>query len=324
MPRKLEYANLVKTLTVGNTPKGLYSEPMFWMEGSDLEGSNVHFSYGFCKKTGPIHPVEGALVHPYDECLVFAGLDTQDIRYLGADVSIRLGEEQEEYSFDKPTVVVVPAGTPHGPAVIKSLDIPIVHYSFGIAPEYKAEIIPPARLKAKSTGTKYSHLVKPLLTRLKKHRTLDGSETGRPYVVSPTGVMHPRARGAEIGIGPGNGDQLVWLFGDNLEDLPVNFTWGFYSGAGKWHRDGEAHTHPEEEMLVFVGLNPDDINELGAELEMGMGEDMERHIWNKPTVAICPKGFAHLPLITRWVDKPYGFFVICLSGDHDSPWGDKK
>ena len=53
---------------------------------------------------------------------------------------------------------------------------------------------------------------------------------------------------------------------------------------------------------------------------MGMGKDYERHIFNKPTVVICPKGFPHLPLITRWVDKPYGFFVICLSGQHDSPW----
>ena len=43
------------------------------------------------------------------------------------------------------------------------------------------------------------------------------------------------------------------------------------------------------------------------------------HIFNKPTVAICPKGF-HLLLITRWVDRPYAFFVICLSGEHDSPW----
>jgi hypothetical protein len=51
---------------------------------------------------------------------------------------------------------------------------------------------------------------------------------------------------------------------------------------------------------------------------MGMGG--ERHVFNKPTVCICPKGFPHLPQITRWVDKPYVFFVINLSGEHDSPW----
>ena len=102
--------------------------------------------------------------------------------------------------------------------------------------------------------------------------------------------------------------------------MDVNFTWGFYSRCGKWHRGGEAHTHPEEEILLFLGLDPDDINYLGAELELGMGKDYERHIFNTPTVASCPKGFPHLPLITRWVDKPYGFIVVCLSGEHASPW----
>jgi len=129
-------------------------------------------------------------------------------------------------------------------------------------------------------------------------------------------VMHP----AERGVGPGNGDQIVWLYGRDLEGMQVNFTWGLYSQCGKWHRGGEAHTHPEAEILCFVGLDPNDINYLGAELELGMGPDYERHIFNKPTVAICPQAFPHLPLITRWVDKPYGFMVICLSGEHESPW----
>ena len=121
-------------------------------------------------------------------------------------------------------------------------------------------------------------------------------------------------------MGPGNGDEVVWLYGDDLEGLNLNFTWGLYSHCGKWHRGGEAHYHPEAEILCFVGLDTDRLDYLGAELELGMGKDYERHIFNTPTVAICPAAFPHLPLITRWVDKPYGFFVICLSGEHGSPW----
>jgi hypothetical protein len=127
-------------------------------------------------------------------------------------------------------------------------------------------------------------------------------------------------RPAQFGVGPGNGDQIVWLYGRDLEKFPVNFTWGFYSRCGKWHRGGEAHYHPEEEILCFLGFDPDNLGYLGAELELGMGKDYERHIFNKPTIAVCPAGFPHLPLITRWVDKPYAFIVICLSGEHASPW----
>jgi len=321
---KKEYAHLVKPLRVQDPPAGLYKEPCVWMEGKDLEGYNGHISYGFIKELGPFHPKEGALIHPYDECLIFAGLDNTNIRYLGAEVSIELGGEREEHVFNKPSVVLIPKGTPHGPVTVKRVDRPIVHYTIGLAPEYKATSIAPSSLPPKSTGSKHGHLVKPLITKVEPKS--DGSGMGYERAIDSEGVMHPTSPNRLINleqvgqIGPGNADQLVWLFGPNLEGMEVNFTWGFYTKCGKWHRGGEAHTHPEEEILVFVGLDPNDLNYLGAELEIGMGKDYERHFFNKPTVAICPKGFPHLPLITRWVDKPYGFFVICLSGEHDSPW----
>ncbi len=309
---KKEYAHLIKPLPVRQAPEGLYPEPRVWMEGKDLEGFNAHFSYGFIKTPTICHPMDGSLVHPYDECLVFAGFADYDILKLGAEISIELGEEREEHIFDKPSVVLIPKGTPHGPVKVRRVDKPIVHYTIGLAPEYKATSIPKGKSMAKST--RYSHLIKRLITHVDPTKV--GTGMGYEAVTDSNGVMRP----AERGIGPGNGDQIVWLFGKDLEGFEVNFTWGLYSRCGKWHRGGEAHTHPEEEILVFVGLDPDNINYLGAELELGMGKDYERHIFNTPTVAICPKGFPHLPLITRWVDKPYGFFVICLSGEHDSPW----
>jgi hypothetical protein len=53
---------------------------------------------------------------------------------------------------------------------------------------------------------------------------------------------------------------------------------------------------------------------------MGLGEEAERNSFDYPAAVVCPKGFAHLPEITTWVDKPYTFIVCCLSGDHASPW----
>jgi len=320
MPKK-EYAHLVKPLKVQKGPAGLYPEPRIWMEGKDLEGFNANFSFGFIKNPTTLHPVAGALVHPYDECLVFEGTDNTNILYLGAEISVELGEEREEHVFTEPSVVLIPKGLPHGPVNIRRVDKPIVHYSIGLAPDYKAT---PAPKKAKTTGSKHSHLVKRLITYI-DWKAVDARKPGPPapgeplsyaFIADRAGVLHP----AERGVGPGNGDQIVWLFGNDLEGFDVNFTWGFYSQCGKWHRGGEAHYHPEAEILVYVGLDPDNLNYLGAELELGMGKDYERHIFNTPTIAICPEGFPHLPLITRWVDKPYGFIVVCLSGEHASPW----
>ena len=311
---KKEYAHLIKPLPVRQPPEGLYAEPRVWMEGRDLEGFSANFSFGFYKEPCTFHPLEGSLVHPYDEVLVFAGTENSDILHLGAEIAVEIGEEQEEHVFTEPTVVIVPKGTPHGPVTIRKMDRPIVHYHIGLWGEYKADIISKGSKPAKTTGSKYGHLVKKLMTYIDEK--MKESQIDYSMVTDERGIMRP----SERGVGPGNGDQIVWLFGKDLEGLELNFTWGFYSQNGKWHRGGEAHTHPEEEILVFVGLDTDNLEYLGAELEMGMGKDYERHIFNTPTVAICPAGFPHLPLITRWVDKPYGFFVICLDGSHDSPW----
>jgi hypothetical protein len=311
MARIKEFAQLVKPVIIKKTPENLYAEPRIWMESCDLEGFNAHFSYGFFKQPCQCHPTEGAVVHPFDELLVFVGYQSGDILQLGAEISIEMGDEREEYAFDKPSVVIIPKGMPHGPVRIHRLDNPIVHYSIGLAPEYKASILPKG---SSITGSKYRHLIKRMVTFVDPDSV--GSGMGYEQVVDSNGVLRP----SERGVGPGNGDQVVWLYGRDLEGMEVNFTWGLYSKCGKWHRGGEAHTHPEEEILCFFGLDPDDLNYLGAELELGLGPDYERHIFNKPTVAVCPKGFPHLPLITRWVDKPYGFIVICLSGEHDSPW----
>jgi hypothetical protein len=337
MKREKEYGYLIKPLVVKNPPAGLYREPRFWMEGKDLEGFGAHISYGFIKETGSFHPVQGSLIHPYDELLVFAGVDPTNIKYLGAELSIELGEEREVHVFDNPTVVVIPRGLQHGPVTAKKFEKPIVHYTIGLAADYKAEVVASKGLNAASSnGSKYAHLVKPLLTNLRglldaaniksgdrdAKQVLD--ESGMGYMATVfDGVMRAKYAPAEAEMGPGNADELVWLFGKDLEGLEVNFSWGYYSAAGKWHRGGEAHTHPEEEILLYVGLDPDNINYLGAEIENALGENDERHFYNVPFVTICPKGFPHLPSITRWVDKPYSFSVVCLSGSHASPWEEK-
>jgi hypothetical protein len=333
--RGKQWGHLVRTLETKAGPAGLYPEPRVWAEGKDWEGYQGNFSFGFFKQPCVCHPVEGAVMHPYDEALVFAGLDLDDIRsFDGGEVSIELGEEREEYVFTEPTVVCLPKGTPHGPVRIRKVGRPLVHYLFGLDPVYSAETIPDkARPATTSTGKKYADLVHPLRTNVSiefianmanmEDPGLAASAAGLPAPpvgVDPaeaerTGVLTPK-----LVMGPGNGDSIVWLFGDDLNGFDLNFTWGFYSGTGIWHRFGEGHTHPETEALVFVGLDPDQPDYLGAEVEFKLGEEFETSVFNKPSAVICPGGFVHLPCITRWCDKPYGFLVGCLGSSHAAPW----
>ncbi|NLT40991.1 MAG: hypothetical protein GXX89_11120 [Clostridiales bacterium] len=330
--------NLVRPLIWRDGPEGLYPTKLFWMDGkNDMEGFNACFSYQFIKEPCTFHPIEGMVVHPYDEVLVFASRNLDDITDLGAVVSIEIGKERELYTFDKSQSVCIPKGVPHGPVKVHSVSMPFVHYTISLAPEYSGKMIPASELPEPVPGSrKYDACVrifawgvdpktgKPLHSGGANIHSQDRSGMGYTNLVDEKGVMHPQLAVGPKGMGPGNADNLVWLYGDELMGFQLNYLWGHYTKCGKWHREGESHTHPEEEILVLVGLDPDDPMNIGAEIEIAMGDDDERYVCNTPTVYICPKGFPHLPMITRWVDRPYGFIVANLDGTHDSPWGKSK
>ncbi len=104
-----------------------------------------------------------------------------------------------------------------------------------------------------------------------------------------------------------------------MEGFNLNFTWAFHTGLGKWH-EHDPHVHPNDEALVFVGLDPDNPDYLGAEIEIAMGKEQEIHVFDTPTVVVAPGGLVHCPLITRKVDKPYSFSAISLNTEHKTTW----
>jgi hypothetical protein len=148
-----------------------------------------------------------------------------------------------------------------------------------------------------ATG-KYAHLIKPLSGALLVER-------GKP-----------KAGGEKMG--PGNADHLILLTCKELEGLNASIFWGFCSQSGIWRREAGAHVHPADEALLYVGTDSDDRNYLGAEIEIDLGAEHERHLFNKPSVVICPAGTPHLPQVTRWVDRPFAFFAVTLSDEHET------
>ena len=335
MAKKTAY--LKKYFDLREGPKGLYPNPLQYKEGPEMEGFNGNFFYTFVTEPCTMHPIEGAVIHPYDEVLVFHSLDLDDMLQLHGEISIELGEEREEYIFSDPTVICIPAGLQHGPVKVRNVERPFVHFAIGIegGGEYQAKNIAPSELKVPVPGKKYAHLLKPCVTNIDNlindpdiniEKTMSdlqaegkvGTGMGYEALRDSKGLL----RGGNIIMGPGNADQMVWLFGNDLENFNLNFSWGHYKDAGKWHKHGEVHLHPEEEILIFVGLDPDKPLELSAEIEEGMGWDDERLVVKNPGLLICPKGLPHLPQITRWVDKPFGFIVVNIDSGHSSPWID--
>jgi hypothetical protein len=63
--------------------------------------------------------------------------------------------------------------------------------------------------------------------------------------------------------------------------------------------------------LYFLGVN--DLGDMDAEIEMGLGEEQEIHKITTPTSVYIPKGLVHCPLNFRRVGKPILFVHATLA-----------
>ena len=74
------------------------------------------------------------------------------------------------------------------------------------------------------------------------------------------------------------------------------------------------HVHEYDEAVYFIGSDPYHLDELGAEVEVSIGEEEEKHVFDKPTVLIAPKGLYHCPIVTKSIARPYVCMAVSLTG----------
>ena len=67
------------------------------------------------------------------------------------------------------------------------------------------------------------------------------------------------------------------------------------------------HKHPVPEVLVAIGTDPRNPKDLGAEFEMYMGTEMEKHIVNQSTLIYVPPDTVHCPFTITKVTRPFLF-----------------
>jgi hypothetical protein len=74
----------------------------------------------------------------------------------------------------------------------------------------------------------------------------------------------------------------------------------------------EPHKHDYEEIFLFLGTDPKDTTDLGAEVEfwVGEGQDREKIIFNTSSSIYIPPGTVHFPQIWRNVKRPVMTIVI--------------
>ena len=73
------------------------------------------------------------------------------------------------------------------------------------------------------------------------------------------------------------------------DGVPFSFTMEAISSPFEMVKKG--HRHDEVEILFFLGSNPMDYRDFGAEAYIMLGEEAEKHVINTTSFIYIPKGF---------------------------------
>jgi hypothetical protein len=134
-----KYSYLFHPFKIEKGPGGANAVQMVSAEGKDLAGTAVNFSIGLHNQTGEWYPGKGLQIHPYDKVIVFIGHKTDDLTYLGAEITIAIGKEQEKHTFNVPTAIVLPKGTPHFPITCNKVERPYSVVQVGLSAKAQSE-----------------------------------------------------------------------------------------------------------------------------------------------------------------------------------------
>ena len=281
-----KYDKYLKQLVFRKGGGGANARELVFVQGEEMAGFDLNFIVGVYQEPGDWAPNRGAHTHPFDELLVFFGY-TNDMSYLGSDMSLCLGKEYEKHKFSVPTIAVAAKGVPHCPLVTEKVYRPFGHFHIALSAKYSGE---QAKQEGATDGKKYAHLMKPMP--IKK------------------GLGGPDAR------------QMMTMTGADLEGLNINLVMGLFDKPGQWDakQGKKAHVHPYDEAIVFFSLEESDLSHLGAELTVEMGKEHEKHTFDLPTVIAIPKGLPHFPIVCNKVNRPYAVMQIGLGPKYQSEW----
>jgi hypothetical protein len=102
--------------------------------------------------------------------------------------------------------------------------------------------------------------------------------------------------------------------GDILSGFNLNVIYACAYTTGITGLSTKPHVHEYDEAVYFIGSDPYHLDELGAEVEVSIGKEEEKHVFDKPTVLIAPKGIYHCPIVTKSIEKPYVCMAVSLTG----------
>jgi hypothetical protein len=110
--------------------------------------------------------------------------------------------------------------------------------------------------------------------------------------------------------------ELMHVGAPQLNGFNCSIIYAYAFKTGITGMSTKPHVHDYDEAIYFIGSDPRNFSDLGAEVEFSIGPEgeEEKHIFTAPTAIVVPKGVPHCPIVTLKIEKPYLCMAVSLTG----------
>lgn len=106
---------------------------------------------------------------------------------------------------------------------------------------------------------------------------------------------------------------LVYLDSELLEGSPVFIDMGWRTEVPHPNPISQPHSHPFDEVLIWMGSDPNNPQDLGGEMEIQL--DDEKYRFDTTVAIFVPRGVTHTPRYIR-VDRPIINLGVSFKGEY--------
>jgi len=98
--------------------------------------------------------------------------------------------------------------------------------------------------------------------------------------------------------------------------IDFNVEYGAYWAPGNMGEEPpRPHVHDYDQVMLWLGGDGNDMGELGAEVELMLGEEGEKHMITSSTAVAVQKGLPHFPANITRMDKRFMYLEMSCSTD---------
>jgi hypothetical protein len=225
--------------------------------------------------------------HDYTEIVLYIGGDPDNPRDLGGEIEYYVGGQP--LIFDTTAALYIPRGVKHGPVTWQKFTKPHLEMSIILSPGNTGEARsssgnrkPPKGLPHKKDAVDYEkYLVR------------------SPVYLKGTAVTEAM-----------NSPAGIYMSNELIPECNVYIDFGWIYGLPDPNPPIPQHSHDYEEIVLDIGGDPDNPEDLGAEIEFCIGD--QPLTFDTTTAIYVPRGIKHGPMTWKKFKRPHLLMPVII------------